>query len=428
MRQPVMAPGTRLVSLVERDLLDARRVARLTRRHVAQRELELVRLVAAGAGGRTVRAVIRLGELVTRSASADLNGLGHLGRVRIMAAHALAGLCRVVGVHGLVARRAGRRRRRTHVVRRVTVGATVVCGDAAAADHVHLRVAVATRHGCLFLERVRLVTAGACRVPARKQGRCRNDGLLFRVTRDARRECVFGRRVPVLVAGRAGFNQRFTLRRVAGRDLLVTIGAGGRLRRPFVRLVAAETGLRAVHLYRRESAHLNGVAAFALRRLITLDCEPAPTQACVDRSAVNGDARGLGLQRFFAARPLECERVAVRAHRLGSRTEALGGFRRRVLDVSFFFVARRAAIGRHWPHLVRGRSVALRTFDLLVLNVNAMTRDIASKAPGLVDIHASAPLPVMRYGFLAGLGGFFLVRAGGERREQEYWDQHPCKQ
>src|SRR6478735_745030 len=169
MRQPVVTTGTRLVPLVQRHLLDARRMTRLTRRHVAQRELERMRLVAAGAGRRAVRAVIGRRELVTRAASADLHAFGDLRRMRIMAAYAFAGLRWMVGVNSLVARGAGRRGRRSHVVRRVAVGTASVGGDAAAADDVDLRVAVATRRDCLFLECVRLVTAGARSVSARKQ-------------------------------------------------------------------------------------------------------------------------------------------------------------------------------------------------------------------------------------------------------------------
>jgi len=240
----------------------------------------------------------------------------------------------------------------------------------------------------------------------------------------------------VLVAGRAGFNQRFALRGVAGRDLLVTIGASGRLRRSFVRLVAAETRLRSVHHHRGELALLRSVATLAVGGHITLHGERGLAQACIDRTAVDGHARGRSLQRFFAARALERERMAIRAYGFGARAEALGGFRRRVLDVSLFLMARGTTIRRHWTHFVRRRRVTLRALDLFLHHVNAMTGHVARKVPGSVDVHASAPLPAWRGRFLRGLcGGFlralrgvFLVCAGGERRKHEYWDQHPCKQ
>jgi hypothetical protein len=36
-------------------------------------------------------------------------------------------------------------------------------------------------------------------------------------------------------------------------------------------------------------------------------------------------------------------------------------------------------------------------------------------------------LPALSYFFRAVLRGFFLVRAGSQRRKHEHWDQHPCK-
>lgn len=86
----------------------------------------------------------------------------------IVAAHTIPGLLGVVGVNVLVARGAGCRRSRADVVRRVAARANVVRSDTSAADHVDLRVTVATGRGLLFLEFVRLVTADALLVPARK--------------------------------------------------------------------------------------------------------------------------------------------------------------------------------------------------------------------------------------------------------------------
>jgi hypothetical protein len=58
MREPAVAAHARLMSLVRRNLLDSRRVTRLTGRHVAEQELECVRLVTANAGGSAVRAAV----------------------------------------------------------------------------------------------------------------------------------------------------------------------------------------------------------------------------------------------------------------------------------------------------------------------------------------------------------------------------------
>lgn len=75
-RQALVATGARLVTFVERDLLHARLVAPRTGRDVAQRELETVRFVAAGAGGGAVRAVIGRRKLVARSAASNLHAFG----------------------------------------------------------------------------------------------------------------------------------------------------------------------------------------------------------------------------------------------------------------------------------------------------------------------------------------------------------------
>ena len=146
-RQPLVATRTGLVSLVQRDLLDASRVTRLTARHVAQRKLEPVRLVAASAGRRAVRGLIGLDKLVTRAAGVDLHALADFRRMRIVTSHADARLLRMVRMNVLVARGAGRRRSGTHVVRRMAIGAATVGRDASSADHVQLRVTVAAGRG-----------------------------------------------------------------------------------------------------------------------------------------------------------------------------------------------------------------------------------------------------------------------------------------
>ena len=192
-------------------------------------------------------------------------------------------------------------------------------------------------------------------------------------------------------------------------------------------LMTAETRLAAVHHYRRERALLHAMTALAVGSLVALDRHRRLPQTSVERASVDRNARRLGLERCFAGRALQRERVATRAGGFGSRTEPLRSICRGVLDVPLFFVTGGAAIRRHCTHLVcRGR-MALRAVDLLPLDVDAMTNHIARKAPGFVHVNARPPLPVVRRGFVLALRRFFLVRARGKCRKQEYWDQHPCK-
>ena len=205
------------------------------------------------------------------------------------------------------------------------------------------------------------------------------------------------------------------------------------MRCAFVWLVTGNTGLSAVHRHRGQRALLHAVAALAVRWLVAFDSDRGLAQTSVNHASVDGNARGLCLQGFIAARPLERERVATRAHGLRLRPEAFGGFHRGVPNMPLFFVTGRAAIRRHWTDLVDSRGVAFRAFDFLLLHVNAMARHIAREAPGFVDVNAGPPLPVLRRSFLPGLWRsfvldwrrFFLVRAGGKRGKHEYWDQHP---
>jgi hypothetical protein len=67
-----VAPGTYLVSLVRRHLLDALLVAPATRLHVAERERESVRFVATGASGAAMRGVIGSRKSMTRAARSHL--------------------------------------------------------------------------------------------------------------------------------------------------------------------------------------------------------------------------------------------------------------------------------------------------------------------------------------------------------------------
>lgn len=156
-------------------------------------------------------------------------------------------------------------------------------------------------------------------------------------------------------------------------------------------LVAAHARLGAVYRYRRERSLLLGVASLAISRLVRFH-----TQAAIRRPSVNGHTRRLFLECFFVARPFQRERVAGGANGFTARTKALHGFSFGVPDMPFLFVASRAAIGRHRPHFVGGRSVALYAFDLFTDDVNAMSRHVTRKAPGLADVNACAPLAVQR--------------------------------
>ena len=203
-----MTTGARLVPGVQRNLLHARGVTRCTTSGVAQCQFERVRLVATGArGARRVRAVIGLDELVARAAGLNLHGCGDSSRMRVVTAHAASGLVRMFGVNILVTRGASRGRSRSHVVRSVAIGAAAMRSDAAAANHVELRVAATTRGRLLLLELVRLVATGARSVPLPEQSRGRNHRLLFRVTRDTRCERILGWSVPLRVTSGAGFHQ-----------------------------------------------------------------------------------------------------------------------------------------------------------------------------------------------------------------------------
>ena len=91
---------------------------------------------------------------------------------------------------------------------------------------------------------------------------------------------------------------------MAGADFLVAIGARGRLRGALVRLVATETGLRAVHADRRERALLLRVATLAIRRLVRLHTEQIFTERGFSRAAVDRNARRLVQQCFGTARSL----------------------------------------------------------------------------------------------------------------------------
>jgi len=197
-----------VVTLVEVHLLDALGVAALAGRELRERAAEVVRLVAARARRAAMRAVVGVGELVARGARLHVHHvLHHAVRMRVVAADASAGLLRVIGVHGLVARGAGGGGRRLDVVGGVAVRAAVVGADAAAADHVERLVTGAAGLDLLLFEVVGLVTGGARRVPVVEERGGGDERLLLRVALDAGCERILGGCVPILVAAGAGFDE-----------------------------------------------------------------------------------------------------------------------------------------------------------------------------------------------------------------------------
>jgi len=67
--KPLVAAGASLVPAVRGDLVHARAVARVARREVRELEAELVRLVAARAGGAAVRRMVIICKTMARAAS-----------------------------------------------------------------------------------------------------------------------------------------------------------------------------------------------------------------------------------------------------------------------------------------------------------------------------------------------------------------------
>ena len=112
--------------------------------------------------------------------------------------------------------------------------------------------------------------------------------------------------------------------------------------------------------------------------------------------------------------------MARRAIGLAPGTEALGGFRRRMLDMTLLLVARRAAIRRHGTHLVGSGRMTFHAFDLLPENVNPMTRYITRKTPRIIDVNASTPFSVLTGRCLRTRRHVLLVRASSEDRKREY--------
>jgi hypothetical protein len=149
-------------------------------------------------------------------------------RVRIVAAdarprHTVLG---VVGLLSRVATRASALSAAAHVVGLVAAGAVAVSGHVGLSQHDDVLVAASAGRGLGFLEVVGTVAPHALEVTPLEQS-CRGDErLLFRMTRDAAPERLRGRRMLLLVAGRAHLVRRLAVRSVGGGDVFMAARAG----------------------------------------------------------------------------------------------------------------------------------------------------------------------------------------------------------
>ncbi len=203
------------------------------------------------------------------------------------------------------------------------------------------------------------MTSDALRVPAGKESRGRNDGCCFGVTRATRLERLLGRGVLVAWQVAQVSTSDFPLRRMAGRDVLVAIGAGRRLRRALVGLVTGQTGLRRVRQHRSELALLQSVATLAVSWLVALHAHGELAHAPVDRNA----------RRIFSNASSWRVPSSVKAWQV-VHTALVSGPKRVAASAAacwmwpLFRVTRRAAIRRHSAQLIGGRSVTTDARDL----------------------------------------------------------------
>lgn len=209
---------------------------------------------------------------------------------------------------------------------------------------------------------------------------------------DAGRPRVHGGRVLVLMAGRTGLGHALALGRVGRADLLVAIGARSTLGRlVFVRVVAAQAFLSAVHLDSRQLALWLSVAALAVTRperrnqgrLAATTAEAARTL----REAWLIERR----QRRFTAAIVDREGMAVGAVCGRARTQAQAGFRAGVLDARLLGVAGGAALRRHRAHAALLERVTAATGDAVLQHVHAMAGHGAGHVPSLLHADARAP-------------------------------------
>ncbi len=367
-RQPLMATLAGGVTDPGRGQRQLLLMATLTSNVLSQRDLEVMRDVTALAGSSAVHVVIGLGDAMTAVAGAGL-GVCLLDRgVRLMAgdARSMAAPLRVIGMDVRVAFDARRARITQHVVRGVTARAAGMLGDASGGEHDHVRVAGATINRLAGLECVRLMTTHALGVSSREQRAGWHDRLSFAVAFDAAGKRGGGGRVLMSVTSRAHAVRGLSKRRVRSVDVVVAARAvrGDRLL-ILVRPMAVQTGNAGVHRDRRNLALSLRVAADAIARAVRLENAP--------------------VERICRAREAR-ERVAVHAVCVHSRTEALLGEPRRVLDGGACRVAARTAKRRH--HSDR-RCVELMTLvarDVLIHDVHPVTADAAIHAPAQLHV------------------------------------------
>lgn len=365
-------------------LLDHKPVGRVTARALhplVERAVRRGLLVAVAASPRRVLALLT-------------------GRVRIVAADALADLggLGVVWVHAAVAARTGSLDVGLYGVRLVTRGALLVLLDLRATEQVQIRVARSAGHGAGSFKRVGLMTAHAGAVPACEQRAAWHQRLLLGVAIHAGVQRGCRPSVLMLMAGRTDLHARVLACAVRQRSLSQVVVAGGARRgvelHVGVGLVAAHARRRAVHHHRRRRALWFRVASKAV---FGAEC------VAVGRGwrQVRGERR-----RRARLRPKGMTAGAVGLH---ARPKALDGCLLRVDHAALLGVASSAALRTERADAIRAQGVALVTRDALVPHVHSMPQLKPSSFPLDADVDAISERS--RAG---------LVGARGEQREGEH--------
>jgi hypothetical protein len=185
MRQAAMAAGAGLVPGIGCDLLHARGVTVATGHAAGRLDPEVVRPVAPDAGDAAVCRVVTARDLMASAAALVVGLWVSAARVRIVAANTAAVEPWMVRVHAAVATLAGLSGSALNGVRGMAAVATLVCGDARAAEHGLVLMARATVHGLRRLEGVRLMATETLAMSTSKKRALWNLGLVLRVTVDA---------------------------------------------------------------------------------------------------------------------------------------------------------------------------------------------------------------------------------------------------
>jgi hypothetical protein len=227
MRQTTVTLVALLVPGAQRGAGEFLRVAVTTQRLPCLLQLESVRSMTLGAGEAAVKIFVRVSRLMT--AAALEHGVEQVPgcRMRIMTADARvrAAELRVIGVNVGVAALARFFWRTAHVVRRMAARALVVRKYEGFAEHVHLRMAGATRERGGLLKLVRLMAGDALAVTGREQGGRRDERRTACVALGARGNRLGGVPMLMLVTGGAHLNRRFSARRMPGRNRSMTPAA-----------------------------------------------------------------------------------------------------------------------------------------------------------------------------------------------------------